>query len=283
MTGQIDSILYIYVALFIIAGIITIIIGAKGKIIPFMGLRIGYAYVSKRLWRKYNVLTGILSIIYALILLVIGHWVNNILLIIASPLPYLAVLIAIIFMAEREAEKESMKTPSRGEEIEFRKGFRTAIPCLIVSIISYISAISYAVMMYPELPARVASHFGPGGQPNGYMTKGSLITVTIIAILLIAGVTFFLVYLGLKKPEAFYKPYMKWDAIMKSVDIMYVLLAYVNIIVSLSLVDTVYYNLEGTHILPAGAYLYVFLIPMIIFLAAITYYVVKGYQKPRIY
>ena len=283
MTGQLGSILYIYVALFMVAGIITIIIGVKGKIIPFVGLRIGYAYVSKRLWRKYNVLTGVISIIYALVLLAIGQWVNDILLILASPLPYLAILIAIIFMAEREAEKESMKIPSRGEEIQFRKGFRTAIPCLVVSLIAYISAISYAIIMYPELPSRVASHFGPGGQPNGYMTKESLITVTIIAIILIAGVTFFLVYLGLKKPEAFYKPYMKWEAIVKSIDVMYVFLAYVNIIVSLSLVDTVYYNIEGTHILPAGAYLYVFLIPMIIFLAAITYYVVKGYQKPKIY
>jgi len=77
MTGQLGSILYIYVALFMVAGIITIIIGVKGKIIPFVGLRIGYAYVSKRLWRKYNVLTGVISIIYALVLLAIGQWVNE--------------------------------------------------------------------------------------------------------------------------------------------------------------------------------------------------------------
>ncbi len=280
MTDQVSLVLDIYVAIFVIAGLITIIIGLYGKVTPFLGLRIGYIYVSRRLWRKYNIVTGISSIIYALILYIISIWFNNMLLIMISPLPYLALLLIIVFMAEREAERESLRTPQETRGIEFRKGFRSAVPAIIISLIAYVSSIVYIVLSYPLLPSRVASHFGPGGQPDGFMAKNALLLTSFLAILVLAGITFFLAYLGIKIPEAFYRPYMKWDATVKTVDALFVFLAYINVIVSLALVDTVYYNLEGQHLLPSGAAVYLFVLPTIVFLAITFYYVVKGYQKP---
>lgn len=282
MTDQVGLVLDIYVAIFVIAGLVTILIGLYGKVTPFIGLRIGYAYVSKKLWRKYNIVTGIALIIYALILYIISMWFNNILLIMISPLPYLAILLILVFMAEREAERESLKTPQETREIEFRKGFRTAVPAIIISLIAYVFSITYMVLSYPLLPDRVASHFGPGGQPNGFMTKDALLLTSILAILVLVGVTFSLAYLGLRKPEAFYRPYMKWDATVKTVDAMFVFLAYINVVVSLALVDTVYYNLQGHHILPSGVAVYLFVLPLIVFLAISFYYVAKGYQKSHL-
>ncbi len=282
MTDQVGLVLDIYVAIFVVAGLITIIIGLYRKVMPFIGLRIGYAYVSRRLWRKYNIVAGIVSIIYALIIYIMSIWFNTILLIMISPLPYLAVLLIIIFTAEREAEQESLRTPQDTKGIEFRKGFRTAVPAIIISLIACVSSIAYMVLSYPLLPTRVASHFGPGGQPNGFMTRDALILTSFLAILVLVGITFFLAYLGIRKPEAFYRPYMKWDATVKTVDALFVFLAYINVIVSLALVDTIYYNLQGHHILPSGAAVYLFILPTIIFLVITFYYVVKGYQKPHL-
>ncbi len=282
MTDQVGIILDIYVFIFVIVGLITILVGLYGKVIPFIGLRIGYAYVSKRLWRKYNIITGAASIIYALMLYIISMYFNNILLIMVSPLPYLAVLLIVVFMAEREAERESLKTPQETREIVFRKGFRAAVPTIVISIIAYVSSITYMFISYPLLPNRVASHFGPGGQPNGFMTKDSLLLVSILAVMVLAGVTLFLVYLGLKKPEAFYRPYMKWEATVKAVDAMFVFLAYINVVISLALVDTVYYNIHGCHILPPDLLGFVILAPVVGFLLLTTYYVIKGYQRPHI-
>ncbi len=282
MTDQVGLVLDIYVSIFVISGLVTILIGLYGKVIPFIGLRIGYVYVSKRLWRKYNIVAGIASIIYALVLYIISLRLNNVLLIMISPLPYLAILLIIVFMAEREAERESLKIPQEARGIEFRKGFRTAVPAIIISLIACVSSIAYMVLSYPLLPNRVASHFGPGGQPNGFMAKDALLLTSILAILVLVGVTFFLAYLGLRKPEAFYRPYMKWDATVKTVDAMFVFLAYTNIVVSLALVDTIYYNLQGHHILPSSATAYLFILPLIVFLAITFYYVVKGYQKSHL-
>lgn len=46
--------------------------------------------------------------------------------------------------------------------------------------------VAQALYYHPLLPARVASHFGASGAPNGWMPKGALVWTDIIAAALLA-------------------------------------------------------------------------------------------------
>jgi uncharacterized membrane protein len=44
-------------------------------------------------------------------------------------------------------------------------------------------AVAQCVHDFPLLPGRVASHFGPSGMPNGWMTKSQFLTIYAVMIL----------------------------------------------------------------------------------------------------
>lgn len=46
--------------------------------------------------------------------------------------------------------------------------------------------VAQALYYYPLLPAKVASHFGASGAPNGWMPKGPLVWTDIIAVAVLA-------------------------------------------------------------------------------------------------
>ncbi len=65
---------------------------------------------------------------------------------------------------------------------------------LIVFLVLCVLCVAQALYYYPQLPERVASHFGASGQPDGWSTKQSflgiyLFTVGLVAVLFL-GVQF---------------------------------------------------------------------------------------------
>ena len=51
---------------------------------------------------------------------------------------------------------------------------------LAVFLILWALCVGYALYYYPKLPDEVASHFGAGGEPDGWMSKTSFITFYLV-------------------------------------------------------------------------------------------------------
>lgn len=62
-------------------------------------------------------------------------------------------------------------------------------PWLIVAT-ALVGSIAQAIFFWPQLPEKVASHFGAGGQPDGWMSKTNFVAVTLLIQVGIAGVMF---------------------------------------------------------------------------------------------
>ncbi len=65
-----------------------------------------------------------------------------------------------------------------------------------------LAAVVHAACYYPFLPNKVASHFGPGGQPDDWSTKEALIGVYAAALAGLAGVLLILGLLLSKLPAS---------------------------------------------------------------------------------
>ncbi len=66
-----------------------------------------------------------------------------------------------------------------------------------VLLISILAAVIQVIVQYPTLPERVATHFGPGGEPDAFSTKESF---TLMMLLLVLGMPGFLVLLAKLMP-----------------------------------------------------------------------------------
>ena len=56
---------------------------------------------------------------------------------------------------------------------------------LTVLVISYLIFFGYVAETYPELPAKIASHFDVSGKPNGWMSRGACVEImTAVAVLI---------------------------------------------------------------------------------------------------
>ena len=63
-------------------------------------------------------------------------------------------------------------------------------------------AVAQCVHDFPLLPERVASHFGPSGVPNGWMTKSQFLTIYAVMILPALAVEFWVARRIAKTPGA---------------------------------------------------------------------------------
>jgi uncharacterized membrane protein len=63
------------------------------------------------------------------------------------------------------------------------------IPWLVTAT-AITGTVILSIVYWPQLPEKVASHFGAGGQPNGWMSKGAFVTFNIVLQLGLAVVMF---------------------------------------------------------------------------------------------
>lgn len=65
-----------------------------------------------------------------------------------------------------------------------------------------LAAIAQCVSEFPQLPDRLASHFGPSGMPNGWMTKSQFFTIYALVLLPALAVEFWVARRIAKTPGA---------------------------------------------------------------------------------
>ncbi|EEB74585.1 DUF1648 domain-containing protein [Thermococcus sp. AM4] len=182
----------IFVSLLLLgSGLVTL--AFRNRRNRMIGFRVGYTWHSDRVWRKVNTFTGLYSVAYSLLLLVLAlHGFPLTPFILTMLVFVLSEVIIGTWMAKREYELEELsveapeKPPAKGE-VE-RTGIR---PYLLVQLGLLGFYLLLVALFWDRLPERVAVHFSASGEPNGYMDKFSgLIVFPVLGWLLPFSLTF---------------------------------------------------------------------------------------------
>ncbi len=249
-----SSLVAVYSSILMIAGTALIYIGMRVSPTPFLGAKIGYAYVSRKLWREANIVSGTCMLIIACIALLLHYLagVDAITTVFISVLGIVATLFGSVEYLSRRAEKELLAIPAESTKPEeHAPRFDRIQLALPVGMISAILIAIYAVTLvyaFPHLPENVAIHFDASGNPDSYIPRDSALPLLAFPIATTAGLTSFIVYAGLKRPEIFYRPRIPWSTMKRIVNAVTALLCLVNLAVTIALIDTICYNLYGHHI-----------------------------------
>ncbi len=276
--------LYTLSLFFIVSGFVMIILACRGKIIPFIGFKIGYVYVSPEMWKKYNLLSGIIIVILGIVVYPLSWFIGAVNSIFAVSLFVISIFFYLTLRAEREAEKVLLKKSPEttvSPEIPLTKGFKLAVPVMLISILLTTYTLSFIVLNYSALPDKIAIHFTQDWTPDSYMDKQAGITVLIFAQLIVFSITLYICYLGVKKPESFYRPYIKWEYTKRAVSILLLLILATNVIMSLAFIDVIYYGLTGKHLVLISNCFTVFHVLLAISILLIIYFAVKGYNESK--
>jgi uncharacterized membrane protein len=73
---------------------------------------------------------------------------------------------------------------------------------LIVFLVLCAVLVCHALYYYPQLPGRVASHFGGAGKPNDWSTKGLLVGVYLVTVGITAATLLAIAYATPKLPDS---------------------------------------------------------------------------------
>ncbi len=278
-----SAIFYAVTSIIIGTGIILYLIANKIPPNPFLGFRIGYAYVSRSVWVKLNRIAGLIFTLVGLLTIVESFFINYEVVLLLLPIQLIVATILLVEYAERIAERELIKIPEGKEEkLEPIKPFYPHILHIIVPIAMLVAFVYFAITLYPQLPEKVAVHFNIHDIPNRYGSKTEVLATIIAAPAMVYTLLFFFIYLGVKKPVAFYKPWFKPQIVYRIVNILYTLLAVVAVTITLALIDVLYYNVYGEHVLPVmiiGSFTTVVILGLTLYLVVI---VVMSVRKRKI-
>ncbi len=248
-----EELLAYIVAVFIaLTGLTLYIIAPRIKPNPFLGFRVGYVYVSRKLWVKANRIASIVIAVIALTAIALVHIVGAIASLMLMTLGLIASVVALTIYFEKLAEKELISTPPSIEEQDREPIILEPMPPSIYHITPPIIMLAILVIgiatYYPQLPQEVAVHFNIEGIPDRYASKTETAIIIALSTITAYSVYAFIVLLGTRKPEAFYKPGLSSKTIKRVVNTLYTLLSIAATIVSIGMLDILYYNVNGVHI-----------------------------------
>ena len=157
---------------------------------PFIGIRFGYTYLSKKAWRKANTFAGLYCLVLGLCFLVISLIVRipfeifiTVFIVSVVPMVYYSYRIA-----KETYEMEDLSTPVGNVEPMFVDVRRL----LILELIPLVLYVLVVAVLWDRIPQRFAIHFGINGRPDLYASKfvGALL-IPVTAMLLIMVLTVF--------------------------------------------------------------------------------------------
>jgi len=151
---------------------------------PFLGFRIGYAYVSRRVWVKLNRISGIVVALIGVLVLVESLFFGKVLALLLMPAQLVVATVILVECAERLAEKELINIPGgRETEIKPIQPFKPNILHIIIPLVMLGVLVGYTITLYPQLPDKVAVHFDINGRPDRYGSKTEVLVVLLISSL----------------------------------------------------------------------------------------------------
>jgi len=279
--GVAYTIVYFVALVVLVSGALLALLAGRIPANPILGFRIGYAYVSKRAWVKLNRVAGAcLCILGASLIpqyLLLGDAGTTVLL---FGVELTALTAALILYGERVAEAEliSEATPSiPGEPVPVR-GYGIN-PLAAALMLLGVVILAYSVTLLPSIRGGdVAVHFGVSGEPNGFMPASQLPTL-YLAPAFIGGLALLFMFLSVKKPESFYKPWLTEREITILVHSLQVMTASVFLVISVAIYDTIYYNIREAHAIPVPLFMPASLAMILVPTVVIIVVAVKAYVR----
>ncbi|WP_297467327.1 DUF1648 domain-containing protein [Thermococcus sp.] len=154
---------------FLLAGLLTLAVRNKQN--PFIGVRVGYTYVSKEAWRKANTVGGLFFVFFSLILvglsLLDASEVTFMLVMVAGLIGGLIVPIAVA-KKTYEMEELSMEAPEKPAGRRILVNIR---PYLFLQLTFLGVYLLIVALNWDKLPEIIAVHFNASGTPNGFMSR----------------------------------------------------------------------------------------------------------------
>ncbi len=178
-------------ALMLFTGILTLAVRNRPN--PFVGVRFGYTYLSRRAWKKANTFAGIFSLILGFLMLTLYILDFPKSVVLAVFLCCVATMVVLTYrIAKREYEIEDISTPVEGTE-PMKFGSKKALIAVTVPILLYIALVA---VLWKDIPERMAIHFDLSGKPDNFVSKpvGVLIPISVMSLIL------FLTFLTEKEP-----------------------------------------------------------------------------------
>ncbi len=178
--------------LMLLTGLMTLAVRNRPN--PFVGVRFGYTYLSKRAWKRANTFAGAFSLISGLLMLTLYLLDFPKSVILAVFLCCVATMAVLTYrIAKREYEIEDLSTPvGRAEPMEFGSN-----RVLIVEIALILLYLALVAILWKELPEKMAIHFDLYGKPDNFVSKplGSIaVPVSLMSLILL------LTFLAEKEP-----------------------------------------------------------------------------------
>lgn len=248
-----DAVIVYFVALVVLAsGAALALLAGRIPANPIFGFRIGYAYVSRRAWVKLNRVAGTcLCILGASLIpqyLLLGDAGLTVLL---FGVELTALTAALILYGERVAEAEliSEAVPALpGEPVPVR-GYGIN-PLAAALMLLGVLILAYSATLLPSIKGgEVAVHFGASGEPNGFMPASQL-PMLYLAPAFVGGLALLFMFLSVRKPESFYRPWLTEREITVLTNSLQVMLASVFLVISVAIYDTIHYNIYEAHAVP---------------------------------
>ncbi len=143
---------------------------------PIMGVRLPWTYADKEIWYKTNKLSGILLIIWGLLLFSRGNNLDNFISFILIPFVPL-VIISIVYPGWLYYTKyRTLRVKGVTEEAKPKFEARLRINFWWESIPLGLLVATFLLIRfyYPQLPTRIPIHFNLSGVADGWGSRGSL-------------------------------------------------------------------------------------------------------------
>ncbi len=154
---------------FLLAGLLTFAVRNKQN--PFIGVRVGYTYVSKEAWRKANTVGGLFFVFFSLLLAglsIIDTSEVTFMLVMVAGLIGGLILSIIVAKNTYEMEELSLEAP---EKPAGRRILVNIKPYLFLQLAFMSVYLLIVALNWDKLPEIIAVHFNAFRTPNGFMSR----------------------------------------------------------------------------------------------------------------
>lgn len=249
---------------------------------PLVGFRAGYSYVSRRVWVRLNRVSALALIALAAVVFTLGCLYGSLAAALTSGIGSIVLVAALIPYAEAVAEKELIRSPAAGGRVTELKGLPPHPILVTLVVASALASLTYLAVTYPQLPPEIPTHFNIWLQPDSYGPKSDGAAAAATGVIVAISLTLLIYVLGWRKVEALYKPWFDQRVFHKVLNSVYLLLAVVTLMASLTPVTMIQYAISGS--LPQ--IIVIALYSLIILAAALTIHVVwvsiRAYLRKRV-
>ncbi len=237
----------------IITGLLLYLIANRLPRNLLFGFRIGYTLSSRKLWIKYNRLSGLALALIGLISLVLSIFLVNIMVYVYVILGMtIASYIILTYMASREAEKElSFREVEEREEVKhvIKKiiPVKPSYPRILLAVLPPIISLITTYYLLPLLPEHIPVHYDINGVPDRWDTLDNFLKTTVPYMIGAQYITLIFILIELKVPMIFYLPRLPKE---KLVNLIYDIGIMTAWLLLLAYIDILYYAVNNKHFIP---------------------------------